>query len=392
MPQVMQCQGRRRSGTIMAGLSAHLDEPSAPVGHPRVAPRLLPILALASLALLVLITACSLSSFSRGKPQADSGAVQNGLSYMARQSAPFSSPEAERSLSSLAATGANWLSLIVFGYQDTIDSTTITYTTKRTDTDSDLAHVIKGAHQLGLRVMLKPHVDLLKDPAHWRGQIGQDFRSEAQWSLWFASYRDFIEHYAALAQRHGVEQFAVGTELSATAGREADWRTVIASVRKIYDGPLTYAANHGGEEMEIRWWDAVDYIGVDAYYRLADRDNPTAGELEAAWRSRIASLDELASSWNKPILFTEIGYRSINGATRRPSDWQREAPLDLQEQADAYQAVFETVYNQPWFAGLFWWVWSTDPARGGPADDGYSPYGKPAEAILRSWYASPRPG
>ncbi len=33
-------------------------------------------------------------------------------------------------------------------------------------------------------------------------------------------------------------------------------------------GPLLYAANHGNE-LFVQWWDAVDIIGVDAYYPLA---------------------------------------------------------------------------------------------------------------------------
>jgi hypothetical protein len=34
-----------------------------------------------------------------------------------------------------------------------------------------------------------------------------------------------------------------------------------------YSGPLLYAANHGNEG-SVAWWDAVDIIGVDAYYSL----------------------------------------------------------------------------------------------------------------------------
>jgi hypothetical protein len=50
------------------------------------------------------------------------------------------------------------------------------------------------------------------------------------------------------------------------------------------------------------------------------------------------------------------------------------------------------VYDKPWFAGMFWWSWDTDPYDGGPCDDGYTPHDKPAEDVLRTWYgAPPRP-
>jgi hypothetical protein len=63
--------------------------------------------------------------------------------------------------------------------------------------------------------------------------------------------------------------------------------------------------------------------------------------------------------------------------------------VDLQEQADLYQAVFESVFNQDWFAGIFWGMWETDPFQGGPCDMKATPHDKPAEAVLRLWYGAP---
>ena len=314
---------------------------------------------------------------------------QEGISYATWWSGQYSQPDADLALASLADTGANWIGLIVTQYQDNISSTTI-YSTTATPTDADLIHVITQANSLGLKVMLKPHVDLVNDPNHWRGQIGQDF-TNSQWNTWFASYQNFINHYAQLAETYNADQFAVGTELSASQGRETNWRTVITDVRSYYNGPLVYAANHGDEVSNI-WWDAVDYIGVDAYYPLTSKNNPTVAELKTAWQPYVATLANLASTWNKSIIFTEIGYRSQDGANQHPWDWQVGGTVDLQEQADTYQAALESVFNQSWFAGMYWWNWDTDPFQGGPCDDGYTPYDKPAEDILRSWYgASPRP-
>ncbi len=68
-----------------------------------------------------------------------------------------------------------------------------------------------------------------------------------------------------------------------------------------------------------------------------------------------------------------------------PWDWQIGGTVDLQEQADCYQAAFESLNRQPWFGGIYWWSWSPDPYEGGPADDGYTPHNKPAEDVLRAW-------
>jgi hypothetical protein len=314
---------------------------------------------------------------------------QKGISYASWWPGLYSEPDADLALANLADTGANWISLSVTQYQDTLNSTVIS-PTAATPTDADVIHVITQAHGLGLKVMLKPHVDIANDPKNllWRANIGQDF-TEAEWNAWFASYRDFINHYAQLAQTYGVDQFCVGTEFISSESRATDWREVITGVRSYYSGPLTYAASQG-DETNIAWWDAVDYIGVDAYYELASENDPTVAEMKAAWQPHISTLKTLASTWNKPIIFTEIGYRSLDGSSQHPWDPNIGGIVDLQEQADAYQATFESVYNQPWFAGMYWWAWETDLFQGGPCDYKYTPYDKPAEEVLRAWYGAPR--
>ncbi len=340
-------------------------------------------------------------AFARPAPPHSRGAAasrpfQEGLSFAAWWSGQYATPEADYSLSLLASTGAEWMALIVTGYQETPWSTTIDYTSPRTPTDAELAQVIAEAHRLGLRVTLKPHLDLEDEitTGWWRGHIGTYFTTEEQWAAWFAAYRQFITHYAALAQQAGADQFVVGTELLGTTHREADWRRVVADVRAVYKGPLVYASLHSGEETSIAWWDAVDYIGVDAYYPLNDdpEENPTVEELEAAWAGPKATLAALSARYGKPVIFTEIGYRSTAGCTAFPWDSWRSGRVNWVEQAAAYEAAFRQFYHEPWMAGMYWWFWPADPWASGPCDTGYSPYQKPAEDILRAWYGgTPRP-
>jgi hypothetical protein len=342
-------------------------------------------------AFLLLITPMPGSNASAQSPK------QKGFSYAAWWSGDYVQPGADYSLELLRSTGTDWISLIVTCHQEAFTSTTIDCTLESTPRDDELIHVINTAHSLGFKVMLKPHVDLVDEivGGHWRGDIGTGFTTEEQWSAWFASYRNFIEHYAHLAQDHGADQFCVGTELlGTTRARPGDWRAVIAGVRAIYQGPIVYAALKEGEETSITWWDAVDYIGVDGYYELTtDTDHhPTEAELEAAWDSHIETLANLsAANGNKPILLTEIGYRSHHGCSNHPWDWWTVSPVDLEEQAFAYEAAFKKLYNQPWMGGMFWWVWSPNRFDSGPCDGGFSPHLKPAEDILRAWYGGPPP-
>ena len=312
---------------------------------------------------------------------------------------------ADQRLKELAATGTNWIALTVNIFQDTIASTEVRRDQYGTPTDAALRHMIDLAHSLGMRVSLYPGILLSQDPTHYWTQIGTAFTTEEQWQTWFTSYRQIIVQYATLAQDAGVDMFFIGQELSSTTHKEDDWRRIAQEVRQVYKGPIIYEAlnSHGagwaetpfgsppfGEEQRITWWDALDYIGVMAYYPLTDKNNPTVEELKSAWVERgwLALLENLSNKYQKPIIFSEIGYESKDGANKQPLSDQIDLPLDLQEQVDCYQAVLEVFLSKPWMKGIFWWQWFANPLWPpiGPSDKRYTPQGKPAEEVLKKFY------
>ncbi|MFH1031743.1 MAG: hypothetical protein V1767_04180 [Chloroflexota bacterium] len=320
-------------------------------------------------------------------------------SYRREQPWPlYYPPYAESTLKNLAATGPNWINLVVTIFQENIASTNVTRDPLVTASDSALRHMVDFAHSLGMRVSLMPMIILPNDPSHFAGHIGTAFTSEAQWQEWFTSYRETINHYAAFAHNSEVDMFVIGHELGATTHRDSDWRRIIQEVRQQFKGPITYsslastASFPHGEEKRITWWDAVDYIGIQGYYKLTTKNDPTVEELKEAWvkNGHIALLEELSRRFNKPIIFTELGYVSKDGANKVPAYFKLEAPLDLQEQADCYQAAFEVLWGKPWLKGIFWWQWLANPVKwpGGPNDKGESPYGKPAEEVVKKFYLS----
>ena len=89
----------------------------------------------------------------------------------------------------------------------------------------------------------------------------------------------------------------------------------------------------------------------------------------------------------KPLIVTEAGYMSVDGTNILPGDWSLQGPLDHQEQADAYQALFESFQGHDWWQGVFWWSLSTDPNQGGADDRAYSFHDKPAEAVLTRFFS-----
>lgn len=303
------------------------------------------------------------------------------------ESGELSQNSTDKAWKQIKDVGAEWTSIVVTKYMDNISSLDIK-PSSQTSSDADIRNGIRDAKRLGLKVMLKPQLDLSNDAGHWRGQIGSEFGSNAdKWNSWFDEYREFIVHYAEIAEAENVEQFAVGSELLGTSNREGDWRKIIKEVRKVYRGKLLYAANHSGEEMQIKFWDDLDYIGIDAYYKLTNKVDPTLAELKAGWNEPIESMRKLSERWGKRVIITAVGYRSIDGAGRDPWNYSRNGDTDLQEQKMLYQAMFEKLYNQNWLRGIFIWRWDADSNSGGPNDNGYTPYRKPAETILKQWFS-----
>jgi hypothetical protein len=194
--------------------------------------------------------------------------------------------------------------------------------------------------------------------------------------------------------------FFIGQELVGTVQREADWRRIAQEVRKIYKGPIIYEATVSGnqsisEEYKIKWWDAVDYIGVLGYYPLTTSNNPTVEDLKSAWvkRGYVSRLEGLSQKFQKPIIISEIGYLSADGTNTDPPNFLKfaQAPVDLQEQADCYQAAFEVLWGKPWLKGIFWWRWNVLPREPGNIRDVNKdsiPRGKPALDILKKYYLS----
>jgi hypothetical protein len=156
----------------------------------------------------------------------------------------------------------------------------------------------------------------------------------------------------------------------------------------LYDGRLTYAALTYVEPLKITWWDALDSIGVDAYFGLSLTKAPTIEQMQLGWTPNVAFLGWLAQRWDKPIILTEIGYMSVDGTNILPGFWSLDGDVDLQEQADAYQALFESLQGQPWWGGVFWWSLTTNPEQGGAEDRGYSFHDKPAEDVLRRFFGA----
>jgi hypothetical protein len=182
-----------------------------------------------------------------------------------------------------------------------------------------------------------------------------------------------------------MDGFCVGNELAKTTAHEAEWREMVSAVRAAYRGPVTYGAA-ADEVFTVPFWDALDFIGVSAYYPLVDDRSPPRAALVEAWRPVVRQLAELSARWKRPIVFTEAGYRSADFGAWRNWEIRRDAPVNLPLQADAYAALLEAFWKQPWFGGVYWWKWFSYPGHSGAESNDFELEGKPAAEVVRRFY------
>jgi len=301
---------------------------------------------------------------------------------------------------SLVDTHVNWIVQTPFGWQNDYNTPQLRLVTEGVywgETDEGLTVTTDIAHSLQIHTLLKPHI-WLTNPSEgkWRTEI--EMQSEQDWQQWFADYRTFILHYARFAQAHDIEALCIGTELQTTAvQREADWRSLIAEIRQVYQGQLTYAANWYEAFEAIPFWDALDFIGIQAYFPLAEMNSPTVETLNAGWQRHLASIEAVHQRYQKPVLFTELGYRSEENGAIAPWEWpawgeelrptQLATVAGLETQQNGYEAFFQSVWSKDWFAGVYFWKWFPTLQSGSPAvGRGFTPQNKPAEQVLKTWY------
>lgn len=270
----------------------------------------------------------------------------------------WGAPEMQVALQELGELGANWVELHPYAG---VGRDGRVHFRKAKETP----FLVRGAafvKEAGLSLYWVPHLAYWGS-FEWRGtiQFGDD---QAAWTRFFDGYQAFIVDQAEFAQSVGAPMFAVGLEYEATMHREADWRRIIAAVRKVYRGTVVYAANWNGLD-RVRFWDAVDRLGVQGYFPLATSNTlPTEAELERAWDRPLLYLAELSQAYQKPIVFNELGYARSPGAAQRPWEPAEDASPEVIELRRRLLAVgLRRVEAAPFVRGVFLWKWMPGRAR-----------------------------
>lgn len=288
------------------------------------------------------------------------------------------------------ALGIDWVALLPFGFFDQEDAS-ISFDTTGTGGGwwGETKVGITTSHNLavaqGMKTMLKPQL------WSWQGWIGDmKYPTQQEWDDFHADYISFIFYWARVAEDLEVDLFCIGTEIKESAiNYPTYWENLIDSVRQVYSGPITYAPNWDEYE-DIVFWDRLDYIGVDAYFSLIPDVTPEVCALKTAWEPTFNKLEAFSKQWNKPILFTEWGYLSLDGCAYQTWELEKNrssASINEQAQANAAQALLEMFGKEDWWAGGFQWKWYSDLATSTQdRSDDYTPQGKMTADVLNTLY------
>ncbi|MEM9679853.1 MAG: glycoside hydrolase [Bacteroidota bacterium] len=308
----------------------------------------------------------------------------NGISYVA-------SPDAidQSHVQPVVNINANYASVMPFGFIRNLEHPEIIYNTNRQwygETSEGAKQYINELRKQNIKIMLKPQIWV------WRGEFTGfiEMNNEDDWKTLEDSYSKFILEYARLAEDTKSEILCIGTELEKfIENRPKYWNSLIDKIKAIYKGKLTYAANWD-EFKRTPFWDKLDYIGVDAYFPVSDSKTPTFEECMEGWKTHKDTIKALAIQFEKPILFTEYGYRSVDYSGKEP--WRSDRSMNnvnLEAQVNTTKALYEQFWKDEdeWFAGGFIWKWFHNHARsGGENNSRFTPQNKPVEQVIRTYY------
>ena len=306
----------------------------------------------------------------------------NGVSFVASRE-----KVAQKHVEQLLQVHANHAAVMPFGFIRDINSPDIVHNTDRQwfgETKSGAKLYVELLQKNGIEIMLKPQIWI------WKGAFTGTLKmnSEAHWKQLEASYDDFILTYARLAEESRVPILCIGTELEQFVTNRPDyWKGLIKRIRGVYNGKLTYAANWD-EYTRTTFWEDLDFIGVDAYFPLSDEKTPSVEQLKEGWQPWKEKIATLSKSKEKPVLFTEFGYRSMDFTAKKP--WlvdRNDESVNLEAQVNAKKAIFSEFWTEDWFAGGYVWKWFINHEKsGGNKDNRFTPQNKPAQQVISDVY------
>lgn len=295
--------------------------------------------------------------------------------------------KARRLVNYAISLNANSIALSFPFYTYGITSNVVYADPATTPTPRELAAFLAVAAQSHIRVTVRPilneNVLVAQNPLAWRGSI-----EPQSTSAWFQSYEQLLLPYAKAAQLGHAATVVIGTELESLE-QAPEWPGLINALTSVYSGQLVYDENYtefASDDQSL----PLPGNNVDAYPRFDLADDASVTALTQAWESWLGAHPPAVL---QQMVLAEVGIVAVPGAYQSPGAWigTTSSPIDVQVQANWYQAICNAVVAEGVGGGMYWWEvnFDADPANPAPFEsDRLTFLGRPAEDVIRSCFAT----
>jgi hypothetical protein len=248
---------------------------------------------------------------------------------------------AERTVAYVKSLHANAIS-ISFPYFMHGATATSVYGSNLTPSPAELAEVAGLAEKAGLYVSLRPLLDETSI-----GGLSRTNWEPTDQTAWFASYQQFLQPYAEMAQQARIPEIIDGTEFS-VFGHSALWNGLVSALRAVYTGAIVYD-NNWGIPVQGNGGTGITEA-VDAYQPIELPANATQQQLTAAWTTYDRTLPP-------GTVELEVDIAAVSGAYIKPykiSGWN-ETALDPSIQVNWFASACSALAAAN-LGGIYFWA------------------------------------
>ena len=234
---------------------------------------------------------------------------------------------------------------------------------------NDTLDNVSRGRAANLSVALFPVPNLPGDPSAWWPSTPGD---SGWWNAWFNRYAAFVDYHADLATKSGAQALILGGDWvtpalpggqigSNSSGVPADaevrWQAIITDVRNRFKGSIYWALSYPGGLSS-----APDFLkSLDGVYLLwyAPLSGSSVDEMQTSAGQLLDNdIQPFQATLQKPVILA-VAYPSADGSANatlsisalfQPGSTQ--APVNLQIQADIYQAILSAVNSRAWVGGF----------------------------------------
>ncbi|MGA2491204.1 MAG: carboxypeptidase regulatory-like domain-containing protein, partial [Anaerolineales bacterium] len=233
----------------------------------------------------------------------------------------------------------------------------------------DNLDTINHARASNLNTALFPMMNLPSDEATWWQSAPRD---AAWWDTWFDRYAAFAAYHADLATKAGAQALILGGDWVTPAlpggqingsssgvpvDAEVRWDTILADVRKRFNGQVLWAVSYPGGLQSLPAFAS----SLDGVYLLwnAPLTGSSADDLKASAGQLLDNdIQPFQVVLGKPVILA-AAYPAVNDAASESLPTQAlfqpgtaQVTVNLQAQEDVYQALMMAVNERAWLGGF----------------------------------------